>query len=68
MGIIHYAQFISPSLTTVSTPSQVIAEAAVTMLLQRISGDQSPPIRRLVPGELVVRESSTRVRRVGRNR
>lgn len=63
-----YAQFISPSLTTVSTPSQVIAEAAVTMLLQRISGDQSPPIRRLVPGELVVRESSTRVRRVGRNR
>lgn len=55
-----FSQFIYPSLSTVSTPSQVIAEAAVTMLLQRIAGDQSPPIQRLVSGELVIRESSAR--------
>ena len=55
-----YAPYIRPSLTSVSIPGSRIAEAAVSLLLQRIAGDTSPPVRRLLPGELVVRESSVR--------
>lgn len=53
-----YGPYLQPSLTTVSVPVALIAEAAVSMVLRRIAGDDSPPQQRLLTGELVVRESS----------
>lgn len=55
-----YTAYLQPSLTTVDVPFDLIAEAAVSLLLRRIAGDRTPPLRRLIPGELVVRESSVR--------
>jgi len=55
-----YAPYMKPALTTVAAPGSLIAEAAVSMLLRRIAGDMSPPVRRLLDGELIVRESSVK--------
>ena len=55
-----YAAYLQPSLTSVSVPFGLIAEAAVSLLLRRIAGDRTPPVRRLLPAELIVRESSVR--------
>ena len=56
-----YSQYLTPSLSTTVVPARVIAEAAVAMLMQRIAGDMSAPVCRLVPAELMVRESSVAV-------
>ena len=55
-----YGAYLQPSLTSVSVPFGLIAEAAVSLLLRRIAGDRIPPVRRLLPAELIVRESSVR--------
>jgi len=53
-----YSSYLRPALTTVSVPTRLIAEAAVSLLARRIAGDTGPATHRLVGGELVVRESS----------
>jgi LacI family transcriptional regulator len=50
------AQVVSPRLTTCRQPIREMAEAAVTMLIQR-SSSEAPQERRL-DHELVVREST----------
>ena len=55
-----YAAYLQPSLTSVSVPFGLIAEAAVALLLRRIAGDRTPPVHRLLPAELIVRESTVR--------
>jgi LacI family transcriptional regulator len=55
-----YAAWITPSLSSIRLPSRLIGELAVALLLQRVSGDRSAPVRRLLRPELVVRESSAR--------
>lgn len=53
------AEMISPALTTMRQPLQDMAQAAVSLLLSRITGSNGgPPTRRVLPTSLVVREST----------
>ncbi|GAA3535228.1 LacI family DNA-binding transcriptional regulator [Nonomuraea rosea] len=54
-------RFANPSLTTVVPDKARIAELAVTRLLERVDGDQSPPAQLEAPWRLVVDESTTGV-------
>ncbi|WP_162460023.1 substrate-binding domain-containing protein [Kocuria sediminis] len=57
-GGLPFAPWTSPALTSVKLPARLIGELAVSMLLQRLAGDTSTPIERLIKPELVVRSSS----------
>lgn len=52
------SRYSVPSLTSVSPDKAELARLAVAQLLQRIEGDDSPPVTRSVPYELAVREST----------
>jgi LacI family transcriptional regulator len=56
------AQMISPALTTMRQPLQDMAQAAMSLLLARITGSDGPPNRRVLPTQLVIRESTARRR------
>jgi LacI family transcriptional regulator len=51
------ASFTNPSLTTVVQPKHEMGAAAVEMLVARIRDKSRPPTRRLLPTELVLRDS-----------
>ncbi|WP_329369712.1 LacI family transcriptional regulator [Streptomyces sp. NBC_00669] len=53
-----YSAWMRPSLSSVRLPTRLIGELAVSLVLQRVAGETSPPVRRLIKPELVVRESS----------
>jgi DNA-binding LacI/PurR family transcriptional regulator len=57
---IQIAGFISPRLTTVRQPLQVMGAMAAATLLQRIEGERVAE-ETLVQPELVVRESTSRI-------
>ena len=59
---IQIAGYISPRLTTVRQPLQIMGEMAARTLLQRIDGDQVAE-ETIVEPELVVRESTTQAPR-----
>jgi LacI family transcriptional regulator len=56
-------RFYSPAITAVAQPVAALAEAAITMLLDKLSGDQIAPKRQqlTLPLSLMVRQSSLRV-------
>ncbi|MBC8265075.1 MAG: LacI family DNA-binding transcriptional regulator [Anaerolineales bacterium] len=54
---IALASFTNPSLTTVAQPKHEMGTAAVEMLVERIRDKSRPPTRRLLPTELVLRDS-----------
>ncbi|MBL4805835.1 MAG: LacI family DNA-binding transcriptional regulator [Rhodobacteraceae bacterium] len=60
---IPYANTITPSLTTVRQPRLQIGETAMGILLDKLTGNRDAPSKRLLHGDLVVRESCTRPRR-----
>ncbi|MEQ3548948.1 LacI family DNA-binding transcriptional regulator [Pseudonocardia nematodicida] len=45
-------------LSTVNAPRRVMGECAVTMLIDRIEGADGPPVRRMLPYEIVLRAST----------
>ncbi|WP_249266460.1 MULTISPECIES: LacI family DNA-binding transcriptional regulator [unclassified Pseudonocardia] len=45
-------------LSTVNAPRRVMGECAATMLIDRIEGADGPPIRRMLPYETVLRDST----------
>ncbi len=47
-------------VTTYATPAEMIAEEALRAMRRRIDDPSAPPIKVLVPGRLIVRESSGR--------
>lgn len=53
-----YSAWVRPSLSSIRLPTRLIGELAVALVLQRVAGKASPPVRRLIKPELVVRESS----------
>jgi LacI family transcriptional regulator len=55
-------RFYSPAITAVAQPVAALAEAAITMLLDKLSGDQIAPKRQqlTLPLSLMVRQSSLR--------
>ncbi len=54
---LEIASALNPSITTVRTPYEPVARAAVDYLLARMAG-KAPPFSELIPTELVVREST----------
>ena len=55
------AEMISPALTTMRQPLQDMAQAAMSLLLARITGSNGgSPTRRVLPTSLVVRESTAK--------
>jgi len=55
---ITYAPHLRVPLTTVAQPTDALAAAAATCLLDRLRGDESPPRRVVLAPRLVVRASS----------
>lgn len=53
-----YSGYLTPSLSTLGLPVDLIGEIAVSTLLQRITGDIGPRRHRLVKTELIIREST----------
>ncbi len=60
MDDIQLAAFISPRLTTIRQPLQVMGAMAASTLLQRIQGEEVPE-ETVVQPEIVVRESTARI-------
>jgi len=54
---IALASFTNPSLSTVAQPKREMGAMAVEMLVERIKDKSRPPTRRLLPVELMVRDS-----------
>jgi len=54
---IALAAFTNPSLTTVAQPKHEMGAAAVEMLVDRIEDAHKPPTKRVLPTELVIRDS-----------
>ncbi len=48
----------SIGVTTYAFSSESVARQAARLIRSRVAGDASPPVKVLVPGELIVRESS----------
>jgi LacI family transcriptional regulator len=52
-----WAALVDPPLTVVAQPVQKIAATAIALLLARLDGLQSDPVRTMLPLELRIRES-----------
>lgn len=55
---LHFAQFISPSLTTMEQPKKELAEASVDMALQMMQSGQGSGQARIYQSRLIIREST----------
>ena len=55
----EWASLIGPGLSTLAQPTDAIGRAAARCLIERLQGLDAPPRHLLLPGELVVRGSST---------
>ncbi|MBO9514826.1 MAG: LacI family DNA-binding transcriptional regulator [Variovorax sp.] len=55
----EWAPLIGPGLSAIAQPTDAIGRAAATCLIERLRGLEGPPRQLLLPGELVVRGSST---------
>lgn len=58
---LDWMSFLRPGITTVSQPRLAMGEAAARMLLERIRGEEYPSRTVLMPAELIVRGSVSRV-------
>lgn len=52
-----WAELLDPPLTVIAQPIQAMATYAVELLVRRLDGEQSPPVREVFPLELIVRSS-----------
>lgn len=55
---IHYAEFVTPSLTTVRQPLEEIGKACINILIKQLKGLDVPVGRQFLPFTLVVRDST----------
>jgi LacI family repressor for deo operon, udp, cdd, tsx, nupC, and nupG len=55
---ISYAEYCSPSLTTMAQPMTEIGIACMELLLPQLNGEPMSPVKRILPHTLVVREST----------
>jgi LacI family transcriptional regulator len=53
-----FSAHLNPALTTARLPIVEAGQHAIDLVLQRISGNSSPPVRMMLPCPLVIRESS----------
>lgn len=61
-GGIDLAQYVRPSLTTVDHPRAEMGRIGAETLMRLIDGRPAPQVERILPVNLIVRESSTRLR------
>ena len=59
---LEWMQYCQPQITAVRQPTYEMGTTAMSLLLDRIAGSQEPAKEVLLPVELVLRESSQRVR------
>lgn len=52
-----YASLSTPRLTTVEVDTEMMAEAAVHVIMQKVEGDKRPQGRKVIGGNLIIRES-----------
>lgn len=52
-----YASLSTPRLTTVEVDTEMMAETAVHVIMQKVEGDKRPQGRKVIGGNLVIRES-----------
>ena len=52
-----WAELLDPPLTVLAQPDRPMAARAVELLVRRLGGDQSPPVRDVHPLTLIVRRS-----------
>jgi LacI family transcriptional regulator len=57
-GDLPLAGCVSPALTTVRLPQYHVGIQVARLLLERIADPDSPPVARLLPPELIIREST----------
>jgi DNA-binding LacI/PurR family transcriptional regulator len=62
----HWAEFVTPPITSLAQPVAAMAREAVDILMSRIEGDAGPPRRSMHSFGLIVRESCGTVRRSSR--
>lgn len=55
---IRYAEYCSPSLTTVAQPMTEIGVACMELLLPQLNGEPMQAVKRVLPHQLIVREST----------
>jgi DNA-binding LacI/PurR family transcriptional regulator len=54
---------MNPTLTTVDTSTKLIAEIITDFLIKRmVNGDRNGPKEVSIPGKLIIRDSSTRMK------
>lgn len=58
---IRFARYFDPPLTTVAQPMSDLGREAMSMLIEILTGDDVPPRKRILPTQLVVRGSTTRI-------
>lgn len=55
---IHYAEYVTPALSTVHQPLQEIGTTCINLLLEQLRGNYVPPGRQFLPFELKLRAST----------
>ncbi|KXI30881.1 LacI family transcriptional regulator [Paraglaciecola hydrolytica] len=55
---IHYAEYVTPALSTVHQPLKEIGTACINLLLEQLRGNHVPPGRQFLPFELKLRAST----------
>ena len=60
---IEFAQFVTPSLTTVSQPGYELGESAFRLLLEKMEDIRTLSKEIVFPYEIVIRDSTTRKNR-----
>lgn len=55
----EWAPLIGPGLTAIAQPTDAIGRTAAACLIERLQGLEGPPRQLLLPGELVIRGSSS---------
>jgi len=64
---IRFARYADPPLTTVAQPKNQIGGEAMSMLLEILEDPRTPPRKRVLPAELVIRDSTARRRKAGKS-
>jgi len=59
---IPFAKYFAPPLTTISQPTHEIGATCATILLDLIDGKKPEKLRNILPHELVIRESTKRLK------
>jgi LacI family transcriptional regulator len=55
---LEISRFTNPPLTTIAQPKKEVGKRAVNLLVERMSKKNQPPIRLVLPPELIVRRST----------